>query len=163
MKYINIFYLLLVLCVFVSCGDGDNNAIHYESPVFDTSFEILDKAGQAKTVFNHSEPVSFKINITNLTDKSQEMQFSSGQFYDINIFDSSENLLWQWSYDLYFTQDTPLLNFKPNETKSFTETWDQNLNNGDIADIGIYIVFVHSTGCGEDLVVPGYIEIKPVK
>jgi hypothetical protein len=74
----------------------------------------------------------------NLTNETQTLRFSSGQHYDIEVFDSDDNLIWNWASDKGFlTVETELV-FIPNEIKTSEEIWDQISSEGDPISPGTY-------------------------
>ncbi len=91
--------------------------------------------------------------MTNLTGESQTMFFSSGQQYDIQVYDSDDSLIWNWAYGKAFIQAQTEIVFSANETRNFEETWNQKSNAELPLDTGNYIVYAGSAG-------PYYIEIE---
>lgn len=148
-KYL-ISILLVLLGVLFSCGDNDDNS---EPVIFETTLVMTDSVGNEKVLFAQGETITLTIHMTNLTGESQSMGFSSGQQYDIKVYDSEDNLIWNWAHDKAFIQVPTELAFSANETKTFEETWNQETNAELPLDIGNYIVYSNSAG-------PYYIEIE---
>ena len=142
--------VVVLLClVLIACDDNGNS----KPDIFETTLVMKDSGGKEKVLFTQGEPITFIIHMTNLTDESQSMSFSSGQHYDIQVYDSGDSLIWNWAYDKMFTDAEEELVFSANETKSFEEIWDQETNAELLLDTGNYIVYTDSTG-------PYYIEIQ---
>ena len=67
--------------------------------------------------------VKLAFHITNTTQKSMELQFSSGQTHDFSVLDASGRELWRWSSDRMFTQALQTRMLGPGETLTFQESW----------------------------------------
>ena len=99
---------------------------------------IMDVEGSESSVFGQGEDIKLIINMCNLTNETQPLRFSSGQHYDIEIYDSDDNLIWNWANDKAFIQAETELVFNPNEVKIFEEKWDQISNDGNLISPDTY-------------------------
>ena len=127
--------LLILLGVLFSCGDNNNS----EPDIFETTLVMTDSLGNEKVLFTQGDSITFIIHMTNLTDDSQSMGFSSGQLYDIQVYDSEDSLIWNSAYDKAFIQAQTELVFSANETKNFEEIWNQETNAELSLDTGNYL------------------------
>ena len=122
--------------VFLSCANDDGN--NTVSQNIETTMTIMDVEGSESSVFGQGEDIKLIINMCNLTNETQPLRFSSGQHYDIEIYDSDDNLIWNWANDKAFIQAETELVFNPNEVKIFEEKWDQISNDGNLISPDTY-------------------------
>ena len=69
--------------------------------------------------------VELAFHVTNTTQKSMELQFSSGQTHDFSVVDASGREVWRWSSDRMFTQALQTRMLGPGETLTFSEGWPE--------------------------------------
>ena len=129
--------LTIFLCIILmSCENDDSNNTLLQN--IETNLTITEGAGNESAVFDQGESLIFVIKIRNLTNETQTLRFSSGQLYDIEVYDADDNLIWNWANDKAFlTVETELV-FIPNEIKTFEEIWDQISNEGNPISLGTY-------------------------
>lgn len=153
-KSIFLYFLIFICSALLSCENNDsNNDSNSESVIFETTLLITDSVGNESSIFTQGETITFIINFKNLTRESQTMGFSSGQHYDIEVYNSEETLIWNWARDKAFIQVQTELVFGPNEIKTYEETWNQTSNEGTPVAVETYSVYANSAG-------PYYLEIE---
>ncbi len=97
---------------------------------------------------------TFRIGVENGGPGDATLNFSCGQFCDVEIKDGSGKLVWLWSQDKYFTQALWSLELAPNETFDQSVVWDLTGNDGGRLSPGIYVArfFITSYPRDEGLV-----------
>ncbi len=113
-----------------------------------------------KTSYKRGEPVSFLLHATNTSKKAQEIQFSSGQRFDVSVADEAGNIVWSWAANKRFTDARGTLSLAPGESKTFEADWNgEALPDAEIAP-GTYLVRAVLTGNPPLQAAPIQIEIQ---
>ncbi len=82
-----------------------------------------------KKYYKIGEPVELTLVLQNITSKSQDLSFNSGQSYDFIVKElPSEKEIWRWSNDKVFTLAIWTMILDPWERKTYTFEWDQKDN-----------------------------------
>lgn len=68
------------------------------------------------------DSVSFTYRVTNVSEQPVELNFSSGQSFDV-VVESGGTEIWRWSDDRLFTQAIRQVAIAAGETLSFDATW----------------------------------------
>ncbi|HOW85651.1 MAG TPA: BsuPI-related putative proteinase inhibitor [Candidatus Aminicenantes bacterium] len=97
--------------------------------------------------------LNFRIGVQNGGPVKETLEFSCGQFFDIEVRDGG-SLVWRWSHDKAFTQAPWELELDPRESFSQTTDWDLAGNDGRPLAPGSYEsrVFITNSDGGESLV-----------
>jgi hypothetical protein len=135
MKRSSIVAGLLGLAFFVAaCGTSTSPT----SPLNRTQL----KAAALSMVATISGPsggtVAFKIGVQNDTSTTLSLDFTSGQFFDIEVSDRSGDVVWRWSYDKAFATLLWRLDLGAGESHIRDATWDLKDNNGRSVPSGTY-------------------------
>lgn len=69
------------------------------------------------------EEVRFALNVTNVGKKHAELDFPSGQSYDIVVVDTAGREVWRWAKDRMFTQSMHNKQLGGGESMNINETW----------------------------------------
>jgi len=93
--------------------------------------------------------LNFRIGVQNGGPVKETLEFSCGQFFDIEIRDGG-SLVWRWSHDKAFTQALWELELAPRESFSQTTDWDLTGNNGRPLAPGSYDCRVYITNDPRD-------------
>jgi hypothetical protein len=134
--------LVLFLGLLYGCGDG--LSINFsEDSGFITTLSLIDEDDEVVDVVQQGDPVILSFSFQNISGANQTFLFSDAQQYDLEVYDSQDTLVWNWSNGLLFTQALSTLSFEVDETKAFEEVWDQTSNEGDQVPVGIYDVYVN--------------------
>ena len=122
----------------VGCNDGAGEVVTPLRPTFAAELRLLDATGQARVAFRPGEPITLELRVTNLTSEEQTTQHPSAQIYDFAVQGPSGDSIWRWSRDKEFATVVTELHFAPNETRKFTEVWDQTDDAGKPVAPGAY-------------------------
>ena len=139
-------YCYIILIIFsgflFSCNDDDSLD---RTPVinFNTTLDILNEDGEIIEVAPQGIPLTLSFSFQNISNEIQTVEFYDGQQYDLEVYDSGGNLVWNWANDRVFTAALTELIFDPDETILFEEIWDQTSNEGSQVPAGIYDVYVN--------------------
>jgi hypothetical protein len=82
--------------------------------------------------------VSFRLGVENGAATTQTLEFSSGQFFDIEVADGGGKVAWRWSNDKAFTQAFWDLELEAGESYVRDEDWDLTGNDGKPLSPGSY-------------------------
>jgi hypothetical protein len=157
-KSLTIILSIFFWIIFISCAnDGDNTVMHN----IETTLMITDDGGNESSVFNQGEDIKFIIEMYNITNETQTLNYSSSQIYDIEIYDFDDNLIWNWANGRGFSGVLTELDFSPYETKNFEEIWDRFSNDGIQASAEMYDAYViNKLSAGEIIAGPYPFEIR---
>jgi hypothetical protein len=82
--------------------------------------------------------VAFKIGVQNDTSSNLSLDFTSGQFFDIEVSDRSGNVVWHWSHGKGFTTALWSLDLEAGQAYTRDATWDMKDDNGRSVPSGTY-------------------------
>jgi hypothetical protein len=144
MKTISVsLFVLVVFMSLFSCGSGGNENTESDNASFETTLIIQDSSGTEQEIFNTGEDILLTLEIQNTTQKDQYLNFSSSKIYDIEMFDSNDNLIWNWAHGKAFTAAITELHFSAQEIKSYDEIWDQIDNSNAQVPVGLYYFYIN--------------------
>jgi hypothetical protein len=83
--------------------------------------------------------LKFEISLTNETEAPIQIQFPSGQLFEIIVRDEASNVVYQYSSGKMFTMAIVEKVIEPSETLIWTDEWDMKVN-GEIINPGTYFV-----------------------
>jgi hypothetical protein len=91
-----------------------------------------------KSTYRRGDIVTFTITARNTTNTAQRLTFASGKRFDVVATPEGENkeAVWRWSSGKMFTQIFGDVNWRPGEIKTWTATWDQTNNGGNVLPRG---------------------------
>ncbi len=93
----------------------------------------------------------FRIGVENTGTKTEPLNFSSSQFFDIVVKDSRGHLLWQYSYGSYFLEMLWGLELAPGESSQVREyVWDLTGNDQKPLPSGSYKATMYITNSPRD-------------
>ncbi|WP_083270636.1 BsuPI-related putative proteinase inhibitor [Bacillus marinisedimentorum] len=69
------------------------------------------------------DAVAFTITIANKGDNESDIEFTSGQKFEIIVTDSAGNEVYRYSDGRMFTQALETITLKPGESKSWSDEW----------------------------------------
>jgi hypothetical protein len=115
-------------------GDGNGSG---DGPTFTTTLVLKDSSGAIRGQFQRGDLMTFELIVRNRTDQSVRIQFADGAQQDFTVFDDGTHVLrWRWMTGKVFTQATTDLVFAAHETRTFSATWDQVMDQGALLDAG---------------------------
>jgi len=82
--------------------------------------------------------VRFEIGVENRAAADATLNFTDGQFFDIELANPGGNVVWRWSHDKGFTQALWDLTLGPNESYVRSDDWDLTGNDGKPVSPGAY-------------------------
>jgi hypothetical protein len=91
------------------------------------------------------EQIKFNMSLKNQSERSVEFQFSTGQKFELVVYDSDHKERYRYSKDKMFTQAFQNLTLEPGETYDFTDEWKE------VPEPGTYEVKVTFKGKAENL------------
>ena len=101
----------------------------------------------AETVMlNNQNTIEASITLINHSDETITLDFTSGQTFEIYLYDDNEQLVSLWSSDMMFTQALHSMEFKPGEAERFGGALDLKDLNGQPLDIGTYKIKIEIKG-----------------
>ncbi len=99
---------------------------------FDTTLEAKQEGDRMK----------FSFSVRNTSGKDLQISYSSGQKYDIYVYNEANEEIYRWSVNKAFTQALIVSSLKKADTLSFTEVWDLKDNQGKRVPKGRYTIQV---------------------
>jgi len=133
----------VAFCSFQS-GPGAGTPLPVPDPVptpnsFGASLTLRDVSGTETSSFVFGEAIRLDLEITNLTNQQQTVQFSDGQDHDfLVVTDGTTEIRWKWSQNRAFTQAETNIVFEPNASRTFTLYWPGTLADGTQLPVGTY-------------------------
>jgi hypothetical protein len=116
-------------------GDGGND------PTFVATLQLQDASGDASNSFERGATVTMILTVRNRRDTTETIDFTDSRTRDfVVVRANTEDVVWQLSKETAAPSPTPTtLTFGPNESQTFTTTWDQTeSNSGDQVRVGSY-------------------------
>jgi hypothetical protein len=124
-----------------SLGGSDNDGDGGDDPTFVATLQLQDTSGEVTDSFERSELIQMILTVRNRRDTSESMDFDDTRTSDfVVVRANTDDIVWQLSKESAAPSPTPTtLDFAPNETKTFTTTWDQlDSDGGDQVRTGTY-------------------------
>ncbi|MCJ7510814.1 MAG: BsuPI-related putative proteinase inhibitor [Dehalococcoidia bacterium] len=98
------------------------------------------------TFSEQGEPIQLIISVA--VRDPMTLYYRTSQRYDLAVVNSQGQEVWRWSRNRAFAQVTEEVPLGVNETRSFSETWDQRGNDGQQVPLGNYRIVAESSHCG---------------
>ncbi len=142
-----ILILLMIALGFVSgCDDDDDPIAYVEIDNYDTILNITNEYGEDITAApqGYSTGINFSIQNINIDNKSLTIPITDGASFELEVYDSEDNLVRDWiPDDIFYPSYMTEITFEPGEIKEFELTWDQTDNDGTQLPPGTYNVYVN--------------------
>ncbi|HEX9997739.1 MAG TPA: BsuPI-related putative proteinase inhibitor [Abditibacterium sp.] len=104
-------------------GGNPTDALPVPKPAPSTPFQVSARAKKAE--FAVGKPVELQIEIKNVSDKTQTLQFSSGQSFNFSATREGEkDTAWNWAMDKMFTQALRSQPLEAGKSLKFDATWE---------------------------------------
>jgi hypothetical protein len=138
---------ILALCAGAtsrSCSIGsnsNNSGDGGDDPTFVATLQLRDASGTATNTFQRNELIQMVLTVRNRRDTTQTVNFTTTRTSDfVVVRENSDDVVWQLSKETSAPSTTPTsIDFGPNETQTFTTTWDQtDSDSGDQVRVGTY-------------------------
>ena len=99
------------------------DALPVPLPAPATPFEVSARAKKAE--FAAGKPVELEIEIKNVSDKTQTLQFSSGQSFDFSATRGGEKeSAWNWAMNKMFMQALRSVKLESGKSQKFDAVWE---------------------------------------
>ena len=93
---------------------------------FVTALTTQDAGGQITDTFERGDPIQLVMTVRNELTTNAVVQFPTALQSDFVIVEAgTSEVVWQWSEGQTFAQGRSELQFLPEQTRTFTQTWDQ--------------------------------------
>lgn len=125
-----------------SCSSryGSTNGRDIDSgngPRFTTTLLLRDSSGAATYTFARGEPITFELVVRNRTTSTVSLESGHPPDSDYAVFDDgTERLRWRYNASRGLPVVVVPLVFQPGETRIFTITWNQVLDDGSMLGSG---------------------------
>ncbi|MBD1380577.1 BsuPI-related putative proteinase inhibitor [Metabacillus arenae] len=117
------------------CGQSEEEAKEVSGDVTKKEVQFSVNAKES------SEYVDFDMKILNNTEEQINMEFRSGQKYEIRVLNESGKEVYRYSKGRMFTQAIQNQQLAPGEKQTYKEAWDyKNQENGSRVQAGTYTV-----------------------
>ena len=139
---------ILVICAGTassnrSCnlGGSDSSGDGGDDPTFVATLQLQDVQGDVTDTFSRGESIQMILTVRNRRDTTESIDFTDSRTRDfVVVRANTDNVVWQLSKETAAPSPTPTtLTFGPNESQTFTTTWDQTeSDSGDQVRTGTY-------------------------
>lgn len=117
-------------------GDGGSG----DEPDFVTRLQIQDASGQITDTFERGDLIQMVLTVRNRRDTVVTVEFPTTRTSDfVVVRENSSTVVWKLSDDAAAPSTIPTtIDFAPNQTQTFTTTWNQVDNDGNDVRTGAY-------------------------
>jgi len=122
-------------------GSSNNNGDGGNDPTFVATLQLQNTTGEITDSFERQQLIQMILTVRNRRDTTETMDFTDSRTSDfVVVRANSETVVWQLSKETAAPSPTATtLTFGPNESKTFTTTWDQiDSDSGDQVRTGTY-------------------------
>jgi Intracellular proteinase inhibitor len=116
-------------------GDGGND------PTFVATLQLQDASGNVSDSFERNATITMILTVRNRRDTTETIDFTDSRTRDfVVVRANTDNVVWQLSKETAAPSPNPTtLTFGPNESQTFTTTWDQTESgSGNQVRVGSY-------------------------
>lgn len=106
---------------------------------FETSLTLRDTEGREVRSFAVGQVVTMVVTIHNRSGERRTLTLPTAQAYDCIVSRPDGTEIWRWSKGRMFAQVVTELSFEPDESKSWSQTWDRARDDGRPAAAGEYV------------------------
>jgi hypothetical protein len=124
-----------------SLGSSDSDGDGGDDPTFVATLQLQNTTGEVTDSFERGELIQMILTVRNRRDTTETMDFTDTRTSDfVVVRANTDSVVWQLSEETAAPSPTPTtLTFGPNETRTFTTTWDQtDSDSGDQVSTGSY-------------------------
>ena len=124
-----------------SLGGSNNGGDGGDDPTFVATLQLQNSTGDVTDSFDRGATIQMVLTVRNRRDTTETIDFTDSRSRDfVVVRANTDNVVWQLSKETAAPSPTPTtLTFGPNETQTFTTTWDQTeSDSGDQVRTGTY-------------------------
>jgi hypothetical protein len=124
-----------------SLRGSDNSGDGGDDPTFVATLQLQDSTGDVTDSFERGATIQMVLTVRNRRDTTETIDFTDSRTRDfVVVRANTDNVVWQLSKETAAPSQTPTtLTFGPNESQTFTTTWDQTeSDSGDQVRTGTY-------------------------
>jgi Intracellular proteinase inhibitor len=124
-----------------SLGGSNNGGDGGDDPTFVATLQLQNSTGDTTDSFQRGETIQMVLTVRNRRDTTETIDFTDSRTRDfVVVRANTDNVVWQLSKETAAPSPTPTtLTFGPNESQTFTTTWDQTeSDSGDQVRTGTY-------------------------
>jgi hypothetical protein len=124
-----------------SLGGSNNGGDGGDDPTFVATLQLQNSTGDVTASFDRGATIQMVLTVRNRRDTTETIDFTDSRTRDfVVVRANTDNVVWQLSKETAAPSPTPTtLTFGPNETQTFTTTWDQTeSDSGDQVRTGTY-------------------------
>ena len=124
-----------------SLGSSSSGGTGGDDPTFVATLELQDASGNVTNSFERNSTVTMILTVRNRRDETETIDFTDSRTQDfVVVRANTDDVVWQLSEETAAPAPTPTtLTFGPNETQTFTATWDMTeSDSGDQVRVGTY-------------------------
>ena len=124
-----------------SLGGSNNGGDGGDDPTFVATLQLQNSTGDVTDSFDRGATIQMVLTVRNRRDTTETIDFTDSRTRDfVVVRANTDNVVWQLSKETAAPSPTPTtLTFGPNETQTFTTTWDQTeSDSGDQVRTGTY-------------------------
>ena len=124
-----------------SLGSSDNSGDGGNDPTFVATLQLQNSTGEVTDSFERNGTITMILTVRNRHDTTETIDFTDSRTQDfVVVRANTDNVVWQLSKETAPPSQTPTtLTFGPNETQTFTATWNQTeSDSGDQVRVGSY-------------------------
>ncbi|MEN9075978.1 MULTISPECIES: BsuPI-related putative proteinase inhibitor [Bacillus] len=133
--------MLLPVLLLIGCGKDEQTEPDKEVSGGMENQEVV----LSVDAIQEPEQIKFNMSLKNQSERAVEFQFSTGQKFELVVYDSGHKERYRYSKDKMFTQAFQNLTLEPGETYDFSDVWKE------IPEPGTYEVKVTFKGRAENL------------
>lgn len=122
-------------------GSSNNNGDGGNDPAFVATLQLQNSAGEVTDSFERDGTITMILTVRNRHDTTETIDFTDSRTRDfVVVRANTDNVVWQLSKEEAApSQTATTLTFGPNETQTFTATWNQTeSDSGDQVRVGSY-------------------------
>ena len=110
-----------------SLGGSNNGGDGGDDPTFVATLQLQNSTGDVTDSFDRGATIQMVLTVRNRRDTTETIDFTDSRTRDfVVVRANTDNVVWQLSKETAAPSPTPTtLTFGPNETQTFTTTWDQ--------------------------------------
>ena len=98
-----------------------------------------------RLLYQKNQPVRMELIKTNISSRPVTLTYNSPQRFDFIVRRGSGSIIWEWSYDWFFSGRQERVVLQPGASQIYRADWPQRSNEGDRVRPGVYTVHGENT------------------